>query len=86
MKALNWFLFGFTAEGEEARQPEGHAFYLLKSEKVSVLALQAKLPGGRDINLSDPWGQGVASMHPGGRVLGCWLNYSLLYNWDRVSW
>lgn len=34
---------------------------------VCVHTLLAKLPGGpRDINLSDPWGQGVAYVYPEG--------------------
>lgn len=46
MKVLNRFLFGLTEEEEEAGQPEGYAFCLLKSEMVFVHTLMAKLPGG----------------------------------------
>lgn len=78
-----------TVEGEKAGQAEGHAFYLPKSEMVSIHTLLSKLPAGlrsqsswslgMRSGLHAPWGVSV-SMQRTDAIVRCWLNYVLLYN------
>lgn len=78
-----------TVEEGKAGQAEGHAFYLPKSEMVSVHTLLSKLPAGlrsqsswslgTRSGLHAPWGVSV-SMQRADVIVRCWLNYVLLYN------